>query len=55
MKTFFFEGRMGYKKINPSFYTDFKNIHLTLVKSTPKKSFAQKTYFSGTFFGCTFY
>jgi hypothetical protein len=35
-------GRMGYK--NPSFYTDFKNVHLTFVRSAPK----QKK--SGTFF-----
>jgi hypothetical protein len=27
----------------------FKNEHLTLIKSAPKKSFAQKTYFAGTF------
>jgi hypothetical protein len=31
---------------NPSFHTDFKNVHMTLVKSAPKKSFAQKTNFS---------
>ncbi len=44
---FFFElGRMGYK--NPSFYADFKNVHLTLVTSALKKSFAQKPDFSGT-------
>ena len=28
---------------NPSFHTDFKNVHMTLVKSAPKKSFSQKT------------
>jgi hypothetical protein len=33
---------MGYKK-NPSFYTDFKNVHLTFVKSAPKKVYPQKT------------
>jgi hypothetical protein len=33
---------MGYQKIL-SFYTDFKNVHLTFVKGAPKKSFAQKT------------
>jgi hypothetical protein len=30
---------MGYQK-NPS---DFKNVHMTLVKRAPKKSFSQKT------------
>jgi hypothetical protein len=34
---------------NPSFYTEFKNVHLTFVKSAPKKSVTQKTDFSGTF------
>ncbi len=28
---------------NPFFYTDFKNVRMTLVKSAPKKSFAPKT------------
>jgi hypothetical protein len=43
MKTFFLLiGRMGASK-NPSFRTDFKNVHMTLVKSAPKKSFSQKT------------
>jgi hypothetical protein len=28
---------------NLSFRTDFKNLHMTLVKSAPKKSFCQKT------------
>ncbi len=32
---------------NPSFHTDFKNVHLTFIKSAPKKSFAQKTDFLG--------
>jgi hypothetical protein len=37
---------MGYQK-NPSYHTDSKNVHMTFVKSAPKKSFAQKTdYFS---------
>ncbi len=54
---------------NPSFHTDFKNVYLTLVKSAPKISFAQKYDFLGLskfsigkivfvdkiFFGCTFY
>jgi hypothetical protein len=39
---------MGYKK-NPSFHTDFKNVHMTSVKSAPKKNFAQKTDFFRTF------
>ncbi len=34
---------------NLSFHTDFKNVHKTLVKSAPKKSFAQKTAFLGLF------
>jgi hypothetical protein len=33
---------MGYQKIQ-SFYTDFKNVHLTFVKGAPKRSFAQET------------
>ncbi len=37
---------MGYQK-NLSFHNDFKNIHMTLVKSAPKKSAAQKTGFLG--------
>ncbi len=32
---------------NPTFHTDFKNVHMTLVKSATKKSFAQKTDFLG--------
>ncbi len=64
MKTFFlWLGRMGYQKIR----TDFKNVNMTIVKSAPKKSFAQKTedlgkfsigkivFLAKTFFGCTFY
>jgi hypothetical protein len=39
---------MGYKK-NPSFYTDFKNVHLTLVKRAPITSFALKIDFFGLF------
>ncbi len=34
---------------NPSFHTDFKIVHVTLVKSAPKKSFAQKMIFWGLF------
>jgi hypothetical protein len=30
---------------NPFFHTDFKNVHMTLVKSAPKKSVAQKNRF----------
>jgi hypothetical protein len=40
-------GRMGYQK--SVFYTDFKNVQLILVKSSPQKSFAQKTIFLGLF------
>jgi hypothetical protein len=36
-------------KKNPSFHNDFKNVHMTLVKKAPKKSFAQKTDFLGKF------
>ncbi len=50
----------------PSFRTDFKNVHMTLVKSAPKKVLAKKllyqlkickkNHFLGkTFFRCTFY
>ncbi len=35
---------------NPSFHTNFKNVHLTLVKSAPQKCFAQKNKFFGTNF-----
>jgi hypothetical protein len=34
---------MGHQKIRLSVGTDFKNVHVTLVKSAPKKSFSQKT------------
>ena len=30
---------------NPSFHNDLENVHKTLVKSVPKKSFAQKNQF----------
>ena len=33
---------------NPFFHTDFKNVHMTLLKSAPKESFAQKTDFFRT-------
>jgi hypothetical protein len=39
---------MGHQKIH-IFYTDFKNVHLTLAKSAPKN------FFTKTIFGCTFY
>jgi hypothetical protein len=38
---------------DPSFHTDFKNVHMTLVKSAPKKSFSQKTIL--TFENCNFF
>ncbi len=34
---------------NPFFHTDFKNVHMTLVKSATKKSFSQKNEFFRTF------
>ncbi len=37
-----------YEILSPSFYTVFKNVPLTLLKSATKNSFAQKTDFSGT-------
>ncbi len=43
MKTFFSLYRSNGVPKNPSFYTDFKNVHLTFVKSSPKNQF------SGTF------
>jgi hypothetical protein len=30
---------------NRSFRTDFKNVHMTLVKSAPKESFSQKRFY----------
>jgi hypothetical protein len=42
MKTFFlWIGCMGVSK-NPSFHTDFKNVHMTFVNSAPKKVLAKK-------------
>jgi hypothetical protein len=38
---------MVYPKIRLFIGTDFKNVHMTLVKSALKKSFAQKTDFLG--------
>jgi hypothetical protein len=39
--------QIAYK--NPSFHIEFKNVHLTLVKSAPKKSFGKKTESFGAF------
>jgi hypothetical protein len=30
---------------NPTFHTDFKNVHMTLVKSAPKKGYVKKKKF----------
>jgi hypothetical protein len=40
---------MGYQKIR--LFTDFTNVHMTLVKSAPKKNVGQKTdfYYLGKF------
>ncbi len=46
MKKYFFIRSNGVSK-NPSFHTDFKNVHMTLVKSAPEKRFAQNTNFLG--------
>ena len=43
MKTFFSLNRSNRASKNLSFRTDFKNVHMTLVKSAPKKSFWQKS------------
>ncbi len=48
-ENFFSLIRSNGKSKNSSFHTDFKNVHMTLVKSASKKSFAQKTIFLGTF------
>jgi hypothetical protein len=42
-ENFFSLNRSNGTSKNPSFRTDFKNLHMTLVKSAPKKSFGQKT------------
>ncbi len=51
----------GVSKI-PSFHTDFKNVHMTLVQVHPKKVLAKELFYqlkigflAKTFFGCTFY
>jgi hypothetical protein len=43
MKTFFSLIRSNEVSKNPSFHTDFKNVHMTLVKNAPKKSVGQKS------------
>ncbi len=45
MKTFSSLSRSNGVSKNPSFHTGFKNVHMTLEKSAPKKCFAQKTDF----------
>ncbi len=42
-ENFFCLNRSNGASKNPPFRTDFKNVHITLVKSAPKKSFSQKT------------
>jgi hypothetical protein len=42
-ENFFSLNRSNGASKNPSFRTDFKNVHMTLVKNAPKKSFSQKT------------
>jgi hypothetical protein len=42
-ENFFSLNRSNGASKNPSFRTDFKNVHKTFVKSAPKKSFCQKT------------
>jgi hypothetical protein len=59
-------GRVEWGIKNPSFYTDFKNVHWTLVKSALKKNLAnflglgqffnwQTIFLAKTYLGCTFY
>ncbi len=66
---FFSLNRSNGASKNPSFRTDFKNVHMTLVKSAPKKVLVKKLFYKlkiclsikkncflgKTFFGCTFY
>ncbi len=42
-ENFFSLNRSDGASKTPSFRTDFKNVHMTFVKSAPKKSFSQKT------------
>jgi hypothetical protein len=46
---FSLNGSNGVSK-HSSFYTDFKNVQLTLLKSAPIENFALKIDFSGTTF-----
>ena len=56
-ENFFSLNRSNGASKNPSFCTDFKNVHLTFVKSAPKKSFSQKTILpiENRFFGQNFF
>jgi hypothetical protein len=45
METFFSLNRSSWVSINPSFKTDFKNVHLTLVKVQTKKVLPNKPIF----------
>jgi hypothetical protein len=42
-ENFFSLNRSNGASKNQSFRTDFKNVHMTFVKSAPKNSFSQKT------------
>ena len=42
-ENFFSLNRSNGASKNPTCRTDFKNVHMILVKSAPKKSFSQKT------------
>jgi hypothetical protein len=57
MKTFFSLNRSNGASKNPFFRTDFKNVHMTLVKSAPNKSFSQKAILpiENHFFGQNFF
>ncbi len=44
-ENFFSLNRSNGASKNPAFRTDFKNVHMTFVKSAPKKSFSQKTIY----------
>jgi hypothetical protein len=41
-ENFFSLNRLNRASKNPAFHTDFKNVHMTFVKSAPKKSVSQK-------------
>ncbi len=62
-ENFFSLNRSNGASKNPSFHTDFKNVHMT-VKSAHKKVLAKRLFYTNwkkivflgkTFFGCTFY